>query len=333
MFWTLFYLLIAVILVIVIIAVVKFTWIDYKQRTHYRRIEPGMHEMPHQMNLFDDNHGVLNVRVVKKSGEYVESDSGLEHDTFSASTFAKSQSPVKEDVGSEKIDFSAYEDIAAISSDNQSAPEYEQNVLKKNDDVTTIVSTTTGSHKSWLNRLIGHLSGDQTVETRDATVTPLFAQSSSLPPPRPASVKTVALILLAPEGQPYSTQEVIEAASALELTLGPEGYLEYVTMTHYGDEVVYSVAHLLHPGRFDIDEIMKMELPGLLFFMHVPGPDPELESISFLLKGAAHFGKALGGTLLNEHRKPLDRETVKKLQEDVTLLEQQIWRKAQEESA
>ncbi len=142
---------------------------------------------------------------------------------------------------------------------------------------------------------------------------------------RPAAVKTIALILMAPEGQPYTGQEVLEVAEELNLTIGPEGFLEHITTTYYGDEAVYSIAHMLHPGSFMQAGIKNMALPGLVFFMQVPGPDPEMESIDFLLTGAAHFGRTLGGTLLDDLKRPMDRASVTRLRQEVSGLEAQCW--------
>lgn len=144
---------------------------------------------------------------------------------------------------------------------------------------------------------------------------------------RPAVVRTVALILKAPDDQPYLGQEVLEVGKELKLMIGGSGFLQQLVTTYTGDEPMYSIAHMKHPGSFDDPEILDTEIPGLLFFAQIPGPDSQMNTVQCMLKGAAFFGQELGGTLLDENQRPVDQNYVQALLGEVGELEQKSWAK------
>ncbi len=149
---------------------------------------------------------------------------------------------------------------------------------------------------------------------------------------RPAAVRTVAFLLKAPEDQPYTIREILEVGAEQQLLVGEEGYLDYLTTTLYGDEPMYSVAHLLEPGSFreggEIIRDLELEVPGILLFSQIPGPDPEISTIDSLIRAAAHFGNALGGTLYDETQRPVDREGLAAIREEIAELDKREWDRA-----
>ena len=144
---------------------------------------------------------------------------------------------------------------------------------------------------------------------------------------RPAAVRTVALILRAPDDQPYIGQEVLEVAADMKLMVGGEGFLQKIVTTYQGDEPMFSIAHMIHPGSFDDPDILDTDIPGLLFFAQIPGPDSQMNTVQHLLQAAAYFGNELGGDLLDENQRPVDENYIKQLLVDVSEMEQQAWAK------
>lgn len=144
---------------------------------------------------------------------------------------------------------------------------------------------------------------------------------------RPEAVRTVALILRAPDDQPYSGYEVLETAKQLKLMVGTDGFLQQIVTTYLGDEPMYSIANMIHPGSFDTPDILEAEIPGLLFFASIPGPDPQMDTVENLIRAAAFFGQSIGGTLLDEHQRPVDAEYVQNLVAQARAEEKKIWAK------
>lgn len=144
---------------------------------------------------------------------------------------------------------------------------------------------------------------------------------------RPAPIRTVALILKAPDDQPYLGQEVLEVGQDLKLMIGGEGFLQQIVTTYLGDEPMYSIAHMINPGSFNDPDILGMEIPGLIFFAQIPGPDAHMNTVQYMLKASAYFGQELGGTLLDDKNRPVDKEYIQQLLADVSEIEQQAWAK------
>lgn len=146
---------------------------------------------------------------------------------------------------------------------------------------------------------------------------------------RPPAVKTIAFLLRAPEEQPYTIREILEVAAEQQLHIGEEGFLDYLTATHYGDEPMYSVAHMLSPGTFrengHVIQDLEMEVPGILLFSQIPGPDPEVSTIDHLIRAAAQFGNALGGTLYDESEQAVDKTSLEKIRQDIDILDKHEW--------
>ncbi len=148
---------------------------------------------------------------------------------------------------------------------------------------------------------------------------------------RPKSVETIALILVAPETDPYLGSEIFTVIKNFDLPLimGKDGFLEQVTTTYFGDEVEFSVANLIHPGSFDVPNVMQMKLPGILFFMDIPSPDYQKDTFDQMLRIAARFGNELGGTLLDQDKRPLTAQSVEALRHHIKQLDERLWFQAE----
>ncbi|OYQ72929.1 cell division protein ZipA C-terminal FtsZ-binding domain-containing protein [Wohlfahrtiimonas sp. G9077] len=144
---------------------------------------------------------------------------------------------------------------------------------------------------------------------------------------RPEPVGTVALILRAPNDAPYTGYEVLETAKDLKLMVGADGFLQQIVTTYLGDEPMYSIANMIHPGSFNTPDILNTEIPGLLFFASIPGPDPQMDTVERLIHAAAFFGQRIGGTLLDENQQPVDRDYLQNLVAKTRAQEKQIWAK------
>ena len=150
---------------------------------------------------------------------------------------------------------------------------------------------------------------------------------------RPASVETVALILSAAPDQPYTFKEILTVAHELDLRVENGGFIQLLTTTHYGDEPMYSIGHLLGDGTFD-ENLVRYHLddttPGLIFFSKIPGPDPDISTIEQLLAGIHHFSSALGGKILDTHQRVMSKDDLIELFHNINKLDNEEWERAYE---
>lgn len=263
--------------------------------------------------------------VLKKQIDEEESDRIEPHIDGSFSEFSQQELPKDQEEYDDRDDYHEEEKVS-VAVTEKPAKSVEIKEEKKNDNYdlfdednvlpeASAVSETT--KKSFFARmkesLLGAKEDDNQGESHDLG--------------RPAPIRTVALILKAPEDQPYSGQEILEIGADLKLMVGGEGFLQQIVTTYLGDEPMYSIAHMIHPGSFNDPEILTAEIPGLLFFAQIPGPDAQMNTVQYMLKAAAYFGQEMGGTLLDENQRPVDQNYVQQLLADTSEIEQQAWAK------
>ncbi|GAA5096065.1 cell division protein ZipA C-terminal FtsZ-binding domain-containing protein [Wohlfahrtiimonas larvae] len=263
---------------------------------------------------------VLKKQIDEEDGDRIEPSIDSSFSEFSQKELPKDQDKdMFEDDGNDIVASNAVKTEETIESVSQKDI-HEEKVQSEQDDLITeaqSVSVEAEVKKGFFARMKESLMGNKEVVSS--------ANEENLA--RPAAIRTVALILKAPDDQPYLGQEVLEVGHDLKLMIGGEGFLQQIVTTYLGDEPMYSIAHMIHPGSFNDPEILKAEIPGLLFFAQIPGPDAHMNTVQYMLKAAAFFGQELGGTLLDENQRPVDQEYVQKLLSDISEIEQQAWAK------
>lgn len=258
--------------------------------------------------------------VLKKQIDEEESDRIEPHIDSSFSEFSQQELPKEYDA-----DFDNYPEDEFVDNsfkDNQEESGIKTSDVKKTDNYDLFEdekkNLKTAYKQGFFARLKESFFSQKQVSS-EKTVEQEFS--------RPPAIRTVALILRPPEDQPYSGHEILEVAEDLKLMVGAEGFLQKIVTTYLGDEPMYSIAHMMHPGSFNDPDILDAEIPGLLFFAQIPGPDSQMNTVQALLQAAAYFGNELGGNLLDENQRPVDETYIKKLLVDVSEMEQQAWMK------
>lgn len=125
--------------------------------------------------------------------------------------------------------------------------------------------------------------------------------------------KIVTLHVVSPEGQ------LMNGALLLE-QFEQRGY-------HYGDmnifhsmhdgKTVFSVAKLVVPGTFDINDMDSFQTPGISLILQLPGPVPADVAFEVLLSEAHEIADALGATVLDADRSTLSKQTVQHMREGI----------------
>lgn len=125
--------------------------------------------------------------------------------------------------------------------------------------------------------------------------------------------KIVTLHVVAPEG------ELMNGAHLLE-QFEQRGY-------HFGDmnifhsmhegKTVFSIAKLVMPGTFDINDIDSFQTPGVSLILQLPGPVPADVAFEVLLSEAHELATAMDGTVLDADRSTLSKQTVQHMREGI----------------
>lgn len=125
--------------------------------------------------------------------------------------------------------------------------------------------------------------------------------------------KIVTLHVVAPPNGILSGEHLLE-------TFERRGY-------HYGEmnifhsmhngATVFSIAKMVEPGFFDINNPESFETPGVTLILQLPGPVPADVAFEVLVSEAFEIGNELGATVLDERRSTLTKQTVQHIREGI----------------
>ena len=74
--------------------------------------------------------------------------------------------------------------------------------------------------------------------------------------------------------------------------------------------IVYSMASAVEPGSFDLSTITDTKIPGVSFFLQLPGPVEPSEAFEDMLAVARDIGQSLHGDLKDENQSVMTGQTV-----------------------
>lgn len=94
------------------------------------------------------------------------------------------------------------------------------------------------------------------------------------------------------------------------------GDLNIFHSLHEGN-TVFSVAKMVKPGYFDIDDVASFDTPGISLILQLPGPVPADVSFEVLVSEAMEMAAELGGTVLDAERSSLSKQTVQHMREGI----------------
>ena len=92
--------------------------------------------------------------------------------------------------------------------------------------------------------------------------------------------------------------------------------------------IQFSVANMMQPGVFDIDNMADMATPGLVFFLTLPGPENMMQAYDYMLETAQTVARNLGADVLDESRSVLTRQTMEHSRQQIRELERRMLTKA-----
>ena len=80
---------------------------------------------------------------------------------------------------------------------------------------------------------------------------------------------------------------------------------------------VFSIAKMIEPGYFDINDMQSFETPGITLFLQLPGPVPADVSFEVLISEAFEMANELGATVLDGDRSTLSKQTLQHMREGI----------------
>ena len=172
-----------------------------------------------------------------------------------------------------------------------------------------------------------NLLKDKPSTTRINPFTRSKIEPTATAPTRPTPAgrsETVLLTVIPPAGQLLSGVQILRAANEFDLKLSRSGVLDCLVATNQGSKILFSIGHLREPGTFAPEEMHTLETPGLLLFMRIPGPSPDLKSADMFFTVANQLAQNLGGQIADEQRQVLDQDALIRVYQNIVSKERRL---------
>ena len=133
---------------------------------------------------------------------------------------------------------------------------------------------------------------------------------------------TVLLTVTASQGRSFRGSQILEVFKELDLRLSKMGVFDCFK----GDQEkpVLGIGHLREPGTFALDSIETLLTPGLLLFMHLPGPLGAVAAVDFMLAIARRLAQKLDGNVCDERRNKMTAQSINHLRSEAVEFERQL---------
>lgn len=133
----------------------------------------------------------------------------------------------------------------------------------------------------------------------------------------PLEQKLVVVYVAAHSGSHFAGPDIVEATRVAGLEYGDMRIFHRYSESGDGRQMVFSVANMVKPGDFDLDNMDGFESPGLTMFLQLPGPDDPLQAVDAMLVCAEKLKQHLNGELRDASRSVLSQQTIGHLREEI----------------
>lgn len=98
----------------------------------------------------------------------------------------------------------------------------------------------------------------------------------------------------------FNGSDLLQILLACDMRYGDKDILHRHEKANAKGCLQFSVANMLEPGTFNLEDINSFRTPGVTFFMSVPGPEDALQAFECMIETANCLVKNLNAVLLDE---------------------------------
>ena len=142
--------------------------------------------------------------------------------------------------------------------------------------------------------------------------------------PRQADTEVIILHVVARGSAVFLGKDLLEILLACDLRFGDLRFFHRHEQRAGRGPIQFSVANMLQPGVFDIDNMPAMQTRGVVFFLTLPGPRDMARAFDYMLETAKTVARNLGGELLDESRSVLTQQSVAHARQQVREFERRL---------
>lgn len=119
---------------------------------------------------------------------------------------------------------------------------------------------------------------------------------------QPPAEEVVAVHAMAKGNNLFKGEDLLQILLACDCRFGEMNIFHRYEEAGAQGAREFSIANVLEPGTFDLDNIDSFNTPGVSFFLQLPGPKNPLQAYEYMIETAQCVAKNLGGELQDESR-------------------------------
>ena len=142
--------------------------------------------------------------------------------------------------------------------------------------------------------------------------------------PRGANTHVFILYVVARREDAFSGGGILETLLANDLRFGDMDFFHRHERKSGRGAIEFSVANMMKPGVFNIDNMEPLQTRGLMFFVTLPGPTDMLKAFDYMYETAKLVAKALDGDIQDETRSVVTRQSLEHMRQQIRELERRL---------
>ncbi|MEP5569974.1 MAG: cell division protein ZipA [Halioglobus sp.] len=142
--------------------------------------------------------------------------------------------------------------------------------------------------------------------------------------PRDINPEVFMLNVVARDARGFKGADILHILLACDLRFGDMNFFHRHEFEAGKGAIQFSVANMVQPGVFDIDNMSDFNTPGLVFFLTLPGPEDMMKAFDYMLETAQAVSRNLGGDVLDESRSVLTKQTLEHCRQQIRDLERRM---------
>ena len=142
--------------------------------------------------------------------------------------------------------------------------------------------------------------------------------------PRGADTHVFILYVVARAEEGFSGTEILETLLACDLRFGDMDFFHRHERASGRGPIEFSVANMMKPGVFEIDNMEPLQTRGLMFFVTLPGPADMLKAFDYMYETVKVVAKQLDGDVQDETRSVVTRQSLEHMRQQIRELERRL---------
>jgi len=122
--------------------------------------------------------------------------------------------------------------------------------------------------------------------------------------------EVLVLNVTAKDGRVFTGDDLLQVLITSGLKFGDMNIFHKRLSKEHQSTVIFSVANMLNPGTFDLNNMDEFTTLGISFFLALPTPINNLDAFEQMLDVAQEIRDTLGGDLKDDHRNGMTGQTI-----------------------